>query len=148
MSTADKSRPRLPEWWQPFYSALVISGGNHAFAHYETKTCPKDLDEAIREHPQLVKRLEEVEDILRGKLVESAYSRAVDGWEEPVFYEGEECGTKRKYSDPLLVKLLASYVPACMPKVEDDRKVTPELVNAVLEQLRKQRDGRKKPNSG
>lgn len=39
-------------------------------------------------------------------LVEEAKRRAYDGVDEPVFYQGEVCGTVRKYSDPLLMFLI------------------------------------------
>lgn len=32
-------------------------------------------------------------------LEEVVYSRALDGWDEPVFYQGEEVGSIRKFSD-------------------------------------------------
>lgn len=33
---------------------------------------------------------------------QDADRRAREGWEEPVFYEGKECGTKRRFSDRLM----------------------------------------------
>ena len=40
-----------------------------------------------------------------------AIRRAVDGVEEPYYYQGKECGTVRKYSDPLLMFLLKTRCP-------------------------------------
>ena len=37
--------------------------------------------------------------------------RAIDGWDEPVFYEGRLCGYKRRYSDGLLIARLKSLAP-------------------------------------
>ena len=45
-------------------------------------------------------------------LEEEARRRAVDGVVEPVFFNGEQVGSVRKYSDTLLVTLLK----ACKPK--------------------------------
>lgn len=44
-------------------------------------------------------------------LEQTALSRAVDGWDEPVFYEGKLCGTKRKFSDSLLMFMLKGLKP-------------------------------------
>lgn len=44
-------------------------------------------------------------------LEQTAISRAVEGWDEPVFYEGKLCGTKRKYSDSLLMFMLKGLKP-------------------------------------
>lgn len=45
-------------------------------------------------------------------LVEEARRRAVDGWDEPVFRAGGLVGFVRKYSDALLMRLLASRDPS------------------------------------
>ena len=45
-------------------------------------------------------------------LEDEARRRAVDGWEEPVFQQGELAGTVRKYSDQLLTLLLRGRRPA------------------------------------
>lgn len=43
------------------------------------------------------------EDALAARLDSELVRRAVDGVEEPVFRGGEEVGTRRRYSDPLLM---------------------------------------------
>lgn len=43
------------------------------------------------------------------KLSKHAMERATEGWLEPVFYEGQECGHKRRFSDTLLVALLKRH---------------------------------------
>jgi hypothetical protein len=40
-----------------------------------------------------------------------AFRRGHDGVDEPIFYQGEECGTVRKYSDGLLTLLLKARRP-------------------------------------
>lgn len=44
-------------------------------------------------------------------LEDEARRRAVDGWEEPVYQQGELAGTVRKYSDQLLTLLLRGRRP-------------------------------------
>jgi hypothetical protein len=44
-------------------------------------------------------------------LEEEARRRALEGVDEPVFYQGEECGVIRKYSDTLLIFLLKGRRP-------------------------------------
>jgi hypothetical protein len=48
--------------------------------------------------------LEEASDVLEAE----ARRRGAEGVEEPVFYQGEDVGTVRKYSDVLLIFLLKS----------------------------------------
>lgn len=45
------------------------------------------------------------------ELEEEARRRAFSGVDEPVFYQGDECGTVRKYSDTLLIFLLKGRRP-------------------------------------
>lgn len=44
-------------------------------------------------------------------LEDEAVRRARDGVDEPVFYQGVQCGTVRKYSDTLLIFLLKGAKP-------------------------------------
>lgn len=46
-------------------------------------------------------------DAMEGALFE----RAVNGWEEPVFHEGFQCGAKRKFSDTAAIFLLKAGRP-------------------------------------
>ena len=87
--------------------------------------------------------LEQAVDLLDGE----ARRRAMVGVEEPVFYQGQEVGAVRKYSDPLLMFLLKAHRPHLYrdnAKVEHsggmdvtgDRKVTFEFVRPAEQQAR------------
>ncbi len=54
-------------------------------------------------------------------LEREAWRRAVEGWEEPVFYQGKEVGAVRKYSDRMLELLLKGHRPE---KFKDRHEVT------------------------
>lgn len=45
------------------------------------------------------------------KLEREIWRRAVEGTDEPVFYEGQECGKVRRYSDTLAVFLAKGHRP-------------------------------------
>ena len=51
------------------------------------------------------------QEIANEALENEARRRAVEGWKEPVFYEGEHVGDKPKYSDALLKTLLEGNLP-------------------------------------
>ena len=61
--------------------------------------------------PAFAKAWEEALDEYADRLEKEADRRAVEGWLEPVFYEGEECGHKRKFSDTLLIFRLKALRP-------------------------------------
>lgn len=46
-----------------------------------------------------------------GALEDEAVRRAHEGWEEPIFYKGEQTATVRKFSDTLLIFLLKAHFP-------------------------------------
>ena len=63
-------------------------------------------------------------------------SRALDGWEEAVFYHGEEVARRRRYSDRLLLAHLAR-----LDRLEESEEVADTLprLDTLINQLR---DGR------
>jgi hypothetical protein len=57
------------------------------------------------------KRWDRAAEIGADALEDEAVRRAHEGWEEPVFYQGAQCATVRKYSDTLLIFLLKGRKP-------------------------------------
>jgi hypothetical protein len=51
-------------------------------------------------------------------LEDEATRRAKEGWDEPVFYQGAECGSVRKFSDTLLIFLLKARDPKFREKLD------------------------------
>lgn len=74
-------------------------------------------------------------------LEEEADRRGRDGYDVPVFYEGERCGTKRKYADGLLLARLKAIRPEqyrqrMIAPIEHARQnVTVQLRDFSLEDL-------------
>ena len=61
--------------------------------------------------PDFEKAFQSALDAAVTQLEDEAKRRAHDGWEEPVWYEGQQCGTVRKFSDTLLIFLLKANKP-------------------------------------
>ena len=55
---------------------------------------------------------EEAEEYYTDLIENEASRRGFDGYEEPVFYKGEECGSITKYSDTLALALLKKRRPS------------------------------------
>lgn len=64
--------------------------------HYKWMASNHGYEEAFREAEMMACESLEAE----------ARRRAVEGWDEPVFYKGHQCGGIRKYSDTLLIFLM------------------------------------------
>lgn len=65
----------------------------------------------LRHDPDYPELFQQAREESNEALENEARRRAVEGWDEPVFYEGCECGTKRKYSDTMLAMLLNGNMP-------------------------------------
>lgn len=53
-----------------------------------------------------------VDQQITGELEKAAICRAIEGWDEPVFYKGEQCGIVRKFSNALTIFLLKCRRPS------------------------------------
>jgi len=76
--------------------------------------------------------------VYRERLECEIHRRAVDGWDEPVFYRGSECGTIRKHSDNLLMFQAKRHIPEYREKQQVDVNVSGGvlLVHAALPDAR------------
>lgn len=61
--------------------------------------------------PEFAAAWDEAVQVATDALEREAWRRAVEGWEEPVFYQGSEVGAVRKYSDKMLELLLRAHRP-------------------------------------
>ncbi len=69
-------------------------------------------------------------------LEDEAVRRAAEGWLDPVFYQGKECGRVRRYSDGLLMFLLKARRPEAFKDrtaVEHQGELTLERVLAEID---------------
>lgn len=78
-----------------------------AMANY-ARSCVYDWR---KQDPTFAERWKNALDIAGDLLEEEADRRGRDGYDEPVFYQGEERGQKRKYSDALLLARLKAIRP-------------------------------------
>jgi hypothetical protein len=61
--------------------------------------------------PSFRRAWDQAVEIATDTLEQEARRRALDGWDEPVFYRGEEIGRVRQYSDRMLELLLKANRP-------------------------------------
>lgn len=102
---------RTPKKRTAFIESLRETGGNVSrsceaadmsrVAAYEWRTAD----------PEFAKEWNDAVEFGTDELEEEARRRAYAGVDEPVFYQGEQCGTVRKYSDTLLIFLLKGRRP-------------------------------------
>lgn len=78
--------------------------------------------------PSFSEQLDFAIELFNAKLEEAAIERAVEGYDEPVFYQGMECGTKKKYSDDLLKFLMQANNPGKYGKADSKTNSQPIVV--------------------
>lgn len=61
--------------------------------------------------PEFAARFEEARQEALEKLELEMWRRAHDGWDEPVWYKGEQCGVVRRYDSALLMFALRGLAP-------------------------------------
>lgn len=64
-----------------------------------------------REIPEFAEAWKRAVEVGTSVLEDEAIRRAQEGWDEPVFHQGAQCGTVRKYSDTLLIFALKAHNP-------------------------------------
>ena len=93
------------------FLASLAEYGNVSRAADECGLNRPYLYQVRSENPDFAAQWEEAAKIGAARLEDEARRRAVEGWQEPVWYQGVECGAVRKYSDTLLICLLKAHHP-------------------------------------
>lgn len=76
--------------------------------------------EWLRDDSDYRDTFEATKELVCQQLEDEAVRRAREGVDEPVFYQGEECGTIRRYSDTLLIFIMKGAMPA---KYRENRSI-------------------------
>jgi len=74
-------------------------------------------------HPEIKALVEEAKLYYQDLISHTVHNRAIEGWDEPVFYQGRMIGTQRKFSDRLLELQAKRHCPEYRDKSEIDVKV-------------------------
>ena len=93
------------------FLALLSEYGNVTRAAEGAELVRVYLYQARKNDPEFAAEWEEAAKIGAARLEDEARLRAVEGWQEPVWYQGVQCGTVRKFSDTLLICLLKAHHP-------------------------------------
>lgn len=91
----------IPPWVEQFLHHLKRTG-LPATAAEAAGTTLKAVESWRNESMEFDEAYNEVLELNIDQLELTARDRAINGWEEPVFYQGEECGTVTKFDNGLL----------------------------------------------
>lgn len=117
------------------FCSLIQETGNISAAcaairrHYPTlQLSAKIIDDYRALIPAFSEQVDFALEMFNAKLEEAAVERAVEGVDEPVFYQGTECGSKKKYSDDLLKFLMQANNPTKYGKTDSKSSTAPIVV--------------------
>jgi hypothetical protein len=103
--------PHHKPGWQDLFLEEFAHRGNVLQACEAAGVHRSTAYEAKQKDTHFATRWEEARADAVDRLVAVARERAVEGWQEPVFYLGRECGGVQKYDHGLLWKLIAAHAP-------------------------------------
>lgn len=105
------SQYKGPVHWRHVINVIAATG-QYAIACREAGVSVQKFNEKRERYKEFAEAVIEAQVYFRQAVLEkAALTRAVDGWLEPVFYQGDEVGYVRKFSDSLLGKLLEGNSP-------------------------------------
>jgi hypothetical protein len=93
------------------FLALLTEYGNVTKAAAGANVDRAQLYQRRDRHPSFAEAWDAALAIGVAALEDEARRRAFEGWLEPVWHKGHECGAVRKYSDTLLIVLLKAHLP-------------------------------------
>ena len=118
----------MVDWKPAFLTSLATTGNvtSSAAAAGITRACAY---QARKEDEAFAERWDEASEEASDALEAEARRRAMQGTEKPVFYQGEQCGTIREFSDTLLIVLLKANRPQ---KFRENMKIESDNTTRVI----------------
>ena len=105
--------PRTSRTDRKIKKFLVVLGNtaNVCAACREAGIPRQNVYEWRKQDPNFANMMDAAVELGTFALEDEAVRRGMQGWEEPVYYKGEEVGSVRRYSDTLLITLLKARKP-------------------------------------
>ena len=105
------------------YLELLAATGRKVSAYKAAGVLAERLRSLRESDPDFRAAEDEALRLYGESLEKEAHRRGAEGWDEPVFFKGEECGAVRRHSDRMLELLLKKNVPEFREKVSVDAEV-------------------------
>lgn len=99
-------------------SGLLMQSAKRTGISYET------VNWNVKQDPVFKRACDAAKEIFKERIENAIHTRAIDGVEEDVYFQGEVVGTKRVYSDGLLQTLAKRHIPEYRDRVDIDATVT------------------------
>ena len=107
----------IPPWTEEFLRQLEITG-LPATAAKRAGTTLKQVEEWRAQSLEFAEDYNACLELNIDELEATARDRAINGWEEPVFYKGTECGSITKFDNGMLRWLIEGNRERYSPRVK------------------------------
>lgn len=132
MAKAKSDKISTPQKRKKFLE-LLAEYGNVSKSADEAGLVRVSLYDHRKRSPQFADAWDEAEALGAKRLEDEARRRAMEGWEEPVYYQGSECGAVRRFSDTLLIVLLKAHFPDKYAERRKDEVSITDLAQRIEE---------------
>lgn len=85
---------------------------------------PETYRQHLKKDPEFRAAVAEARAAYAQSLRREVHRRGVEGWTEPVFFQGVEVGKVRKYSDSLLIRHISRFDPTYREATKVEQKTT------------------------
>lgn len=101
----------IGEAWKARFLQLFLQHRSYSVAAKAIGQTRDRLELERENDPVFDKQWRSVEESITDDLEASALKRAIDGWQEPVYYKGKKVGYRTVFSPTLTLKMLACRRP-------------------------------------
>src|SRR5262249_36791287 len=102
-------RRKITERKRAIYLKALAEGASYGEAAAKIGVTRQAVDWVRAHEPEFARRVAAARKTAASILEDTAWNRAVNGWEEPVYQGGKQVGTVRRFSDGNLQMLLKGY---------------------------------------
>ena len=118
LTSAAKTPVRVPRPWEKTFLASLMARGVPAEAARAAGVARETAYQHAQRHPDFAQAWREAQAIAYDRMEDELYRRGVEGWDEPVFFAGEQVGARRQYDGTLLLAGLKAKRPEYRDRVD------------------------------
>ena len=125
-------RPRITAKKKQKFIEYLAEYGNVSRACASVAASRTGMYEAKKHDPEFSSEWDKAHELGLKALEDEAIRRATEGVDEPIYYQGEQVGAVRRYSDTLLIFLLKGGMPEkYRERVEHSGSL--DIANSILD---------------
>jgi hypothetical protein len=136
--------PENPLWRKVLYFALLNNAGHFSKTCQQLRIARMHLYNCFDQHPEFEKEFRKVQERALDSAEDELRRRGIDGWDHPIYFQGQRVGIERQYSDFCLKTILGAYRSRFNTTIKFGGDETPiKLEHGISERLLNDADANK-----